>query len=210
MTTIPTIHDTHNTNNTVQFAHIVYAEMTPNPVAMKFVLNSLLVKETGKSVEFRTPEKAEASPLAKKLFAFPYVKGVFITSNFVTVTQDESIEWYEVIPELKELIKLHVASGEEIFSAKMIAEVDSEILPETVSGDIDKKIMDLLDEHIRPAVEGDGGTIHFKSFINGKVTLVLKGACNGCPSTKTTLKQGVENLLRRMLPEVQEVIAETA
>ncbi len=207
MTTIPII---HNTNNTVQFVHNIYAEMTPNPVAMKFVLNSLLVKETGKSVEFRTHEKAEASALAKKLFAFPYVKGVFITSNFVTVTRDESIEWYEVIPELKELIRLQVASGEEIFSGEMITEVDSEIAPETISGDIDKKIMDLLDEFVRPAVEGDGGTIHFKSFINGKVTLVLKGACNGCPSTKTTLKQGVENLLRRMLPEVEEVIAETA
>jgi len=207
MTTIPKIHDT---NNTMQFAHTIYAEETPNPVAMKFVLNSFLVKEAGKSVEFRTHEKAEASPLAKKLFILPYVKGVFITSNFVTVTRDESIEWYEVIPELKELIRLQVASDEEIFSGEMITEVDSEILPETISGDIDKKIMDLLDEFIRPAVEGDGGTIHFKSFINGKVTLVLKGACNGCPSTKTTLKQGVENLLRRMLPEVQEVIAETA
>ena len=204
---IPTI---HNTNTTVQFPHIIYAEMTPNPVAMKFVLNSLLMKEAGKSVEFRTHKKAEASPLAKKLFTFPYVKGVFIAANFVTVTRDESIELYEVIPELKELIRLHVVSGEEIFSGEMITEVDSEISPETISGDIDKKIMDLLDEFIRPAVEGDGGTIHFKSFINGKVTLVLKGACNGCPSTKTTLKQGVENLLRRMVPEVQEVIAETA
>ena len=204
---IPTI---HNTKNTVQFPQTIYAEMTPNPVAMKFVLNSLLMKEAGKSVEFRTQKKAEASPLAKKLFAFPYVKGVFIISNFVTVTRDESIEWYEVIPELKELIRLHVASGEEIFSGEMITEVNSEITPETISGDIDKKIMHLLDEHIRPAVEGDGGTIHFKSFINGKVTLVLKGACNGCPSTKVTLKQGVENLLRRMLPEVEEVIAETA
>ena len=92
----------------------------------------------------------------------------------------------------------------------MITEVDSEITPETILGDIDKKIMDSLDEHIRPAVEGDGGTIHFKSFINGKVTLVLKGTCHGCPSTKVTLKQGVANLLRRMLPEVEEVIAETA
>ena len=201
---------TQDTNNTVPFPHTIYAEITPNPVAMKFVLNSFLVKEAGKSVEFRTREKAEASSLAKKLFAFPYVKGVFITSNFVTVTRDESIEWYEVIPELKELIRLHVASGEEIFSEEMITEVDSEIASETVSDDIDKKIMNLLDEFIRPSVEGDGGTIHFKSFINGKVTLVLKGACNGCPSTKTTLKQGVENLLRRMLPEVHEVIAETA
>ena len=196
----------HNTNTAVQFPHIIYAEMTPNPVAMKFVLNSLLMKEAGKSVEFCTHKQAEASPLAKKLFAFPYVKGVFIAANFVTVTRDESIEWYEVIPELKELIRLHVASGEEIFSGEII----SEIAPETILGDIDKKIMDLLDEFIRPAVEGDGGTIHFKSFINGKVTLVLKGACNGCPSTKTTLKQGVENLLRRMVPEVEEVIAETA
>jgi len=171
MTTIPII---HNTNNTMQFPHTIYAEMTPNPVAMKFVLNSLLMKEAGKIVEFRTHKKAEASPLAKKLFAFPYVKGVFITSNFVTVTRDESIEWYEVIPELKELIRLQVASGEDIFIGEMITEVDSEIAKETISGDTDKKIMDLLDEYIRPAVEGDGGTIHFKSFINGKVTLVLK------------------------------------
>ena len=123
----------HNTKNTVQFPHTIYAEMTPNPVAIKFVLNSLLMKEAGKSVEFRTHKKAEASPLAKKLFAFPYVKGVFITSNFVTVTRDESIEWYEVIPELKELIKLHVASGEEIFSEEMIQKVDSEVAPETNS-----------------------------------------------------------------------------
>ena len=197
-------------NASVQLPHTIYAQMTPNPASMKFILNSLLIKEEGKSVEFRTIEKAEASPLAKKLFEFPYVKGVFIAANFVTVTQDESTEWHEIIPELKELIKLHIASGEEIFSEEMITQVGSEVAPETISGNLDKKIMDLLDEFIRPSVEGDGGTIHFKSFLNGKVTLVLKGACNGCPSTKTTLKQAVENLLRRMVPEVEEVIAETA
>ncbi|MEB0260063.1 MULTISPECIES: NifU family protein [unclassified Mucilaginibacter] len=205
--TIPTIHEM---NASVQLPHTIYAQMTPNPASMKFILNSLLIKEEGKSVEFRTIERAEASPLAKKLFEFPYVKGVFIAANFVTVTQDESTEWHEIIPELKELIKLHIASGEEIFSEEMITQVGSEVAPETISGNLDKKIMDLLDEFIRPSVEGDGGTIHFKSFLNGKVTLVLKGACNGCPSTKTTLKQAVENLLRRMVPEVEEVIAETA
>jgi len=182
----------------------IYAEMTPNPVTMKFVLNLLLIDEEGKSIEFRTKEKAEISPLAKKIFELPYVNGVFITSNFITVTKDESCEWYEVIPEIKELIKTQLATGEPLLTGELITEV-----PVNISGDIEQKIISLLDEYIRPAVEGDGGAIHFKSFESGVVTVTLKGSCHGCPSTNTTLKQGVENLLRRMLPEVENVITET-
>ena len=185
----------------------VYDEMTPNPVTMKFVLNFLLIEEEGKSIEFRTKEKAEVSPLAKKIFEFPFVNGVFIASNFITVTKDDSCEWYEVIPEIKELIKTQLAKGEPLLSRELITE-EAEV-PVNISGDIEQKIISLLDEYIRPAVEGDGGAIHFKSFENGIVTVTLKGSCHGCPSTNTTLKQGVENLLRRMLPEVEKVITET-
>ena len=185
----------------------VYSEMTPNPVTMKFVLNLILIEEKGKSIEFRTKEKAAVSPLAKKLFEFPFVNGVFIAANFVTVTKDESCEWYEVVLEIKELIKTQLAKGEPLLSGELITEKAE--VPVNISGDIEQKIIALLDEYIRPAVEGDGGAIHFKSFESGIVTVTLKGSCHGCPSTNTTLKQGVETLLRKMLPEVESVITET-
>jgi len=185
----------------------IYAEMTPNPVTMKFVLNILLIKEEGKNIEFRTKEMAAISPLAKKIFELPYVNGVFITSNFITVTKDKSCEWYEVIPEIKALIQAKLALKEPLLTGELIAE-ESEA-PINSSGDIEQKIISLLDEYICPAVEGDGGAIHFKSFENGTVTVILKGSCHGCPSTNTTLKQGVENLLRGILPQVEKVITET-
>jgi len=185
----------------------IYTEMTPNPSTMKFVLNFLLIEEEGENIEFRTKEKAEVSPIAKKIFELPFVVGVFIASDFITVTRDESCEWYEVIPEIKELIKTQLATGEPLLTGELITE-EAEV-PVNISGDIEQKIISLLDEYIRPAVEGDGGAIHFKSFESGTVTVTLKGSCNGCPSTNTTLKQGVENLLRRMLPEVEKVITET-
>ena len=140
----------------------VYSEMTPNPVTMKFVLNFLLIEEQGKSIEFRTKEKAEVSPLAKKMFEFPFVNGVFIAANFVTVTKDESCEWYEVVPEIKELIKTQLAKGEPLLTGELITE-EAEV-PVNISGDIEQKIIALLDEYIRPAVEGDGGAIHFYIF----------------------------------------------
>ena len=186
----------------------IYTEMTPNPVTMKFVLNFLLIDEEGESIEFRTKEKAAISPLATKIFELPYVKGVFITSNFITVTKDESFEWYEVIPEIKELIKAKLALKEPLLNGELIEE-KSEV-PVNISGDIEQKIISILDEYIRPAVEGDGGAINFKSFENGTVTVMLKGSCHGCPSTNTTLKMGVQNMLREMLPEVKNVVTETA
>lgn len=186
----------------------IYTEMTPNPVTMKFVLTFLLIDEEGKSIEFRTKEKAAISPLATKIFELPYVKGIFITSNFITVTKDESLEWFEVIPEIKELIKAKLALKEPLLNGELIEE-KSEV-PVNISGDIEQKIISILDEYIRPAVEGDGGAIHFKSFENGTVTVMLKGSCQGCPSTNTTLKMGVQNMLREMLPEVKNVITETA
>jgi len=185
----------------------IYTEMTPNPVTMKFVLNFLLIDEEGESIEFRTRAKAAISPIAKKIFELPYVTGVFITSNFITITRDESCEWFEIMPGIKELIKAKLALKEPLLTSDFIEE-ESEI-PVNISGDIEQKIIAILDEYIRPAVEGDGGAIHFKSFENGAVTVTLKGSCNGCPSTNTTLKMGVQNLLRELLPEVKTVITET-
>ncbi|MFT4735720.1 MAG: Fe-S cluster biogenesis protein NfuA [Arcticibacterium sp.] len=185
----------------------IYAEMTPNPVTMKFVLNFLLIDEQGTSIEFRTKEKAEISPLAKKIFELPYITGVFITSNFITVTRNESCEWFEVMPEIKELIRAKLTLREPLLTGDFVEEASE--VPVNIYGDIEQKIIKILDEYIRPAVEGDGGAIHFKSFENGTVTVTLKGACHGCPSTNTTLKMGVQNLLREMLPEVENVITET-
>ncbi|MFT6214348.1 MAG: Fe-S cluster biogenesis protein NfuA [Roseivirga sp.] len=185
----------------------IYAEMTPNPVTMKFVLNFLLIDEQGTSIEFRTKEKAEISPLAKKIFELPYITGVFITSNFITVTRNESCEWFEVMPEIKELIRAKLTLREPLLTGDFVEEASE--VPVNIYGDIEQKIIKILDEYIRPAVEGDGGAIHFKSFENGAVTVTLKGACHGCPSTNTTLKMGVQNLLREMLPEVENVITET-
>lgn len=183
----------------------IYGEATPNPASMKFVLNAMLVDEPGLGFEFRNASKAKDSPLAAKLFELPFVKGVFITANFVTVTQDENQTWYEIIPEIKALILTHLQTG-----GKVILPGSSPAI-ETVepSGDLEKKIMDVLDEFVRPAVEGDGGAIEFKSFEKGLVTVSLRGSCSGCPSSNLTLKAGIENLLRRMVPEVEEVVAES-
>ena len=183
----------------------IYAESTPNPATMKFVLNQLLIESEGRSVDYRTKEKAGDSPLALKLFEFPFVKGVFITGNFATITQDESKDWFEIIPILKDFIKNYLTSGEPIFTKIPEQIVEEANRPST---DIEQKIIGLLDEYIRPAVEGDGGAIHFKSFEDGIVTVVLKGSCSGCPSSTLTLKQGIENLLKRMIPEVEEVVSE--
>ncbi len=183
----------------------IYAEATPNPASMKFVLNDYLIHEEGKSYEFRTLEQASPSPIALKLFTLPYVKSVFITANFITVTQDEGQDWHEVIPTIKELIKHHFITG------GIAVDPNAVVVEEKIkeSSDIEKQISSILDEYIRPAVEGDGGAIELKSYDKGTVTVVLKGSCSGCPSSTLTLKSGIENLLRRMVPEVDEVIAES-
>ncbi len=185
----------------------IYAESTPNPVSMKFVLNTLLAGAEGESLEYRNKEQALSSPLAEKLFALPFTRGVFISSNFITLTQDGSLDWYEIIPEVKEIIKTHIDAKLPVFtgSAKQVPDPVSVTAP---GNDTEEKIISILNEYIRPAVEGDGGAIHFRSFDNGVVTVMLKGACSGCPSSAVTLKNGIENLLTRMVPGVQKVIAE--
>ena len=182
----------------------IYTESNPNPNSLKFVVNFMLMPE-GVSRDYPTKESTNEAPLAAKLFDLPYVKRVFYMSNFVTVTKDDATDWYEVKGELQQVIKAHLEAGEQILTEKDVKE-DHQVSEN--DSDIEAKIKGILDEYIRPAVEMDGGAISFHSFDEGKVKVLLQGSCSGCPSSTLTLKAGIENLLKRMVPEVQEVEAE--
>jgi Fe-S cluster biogenesis protein NfuA len=182
--------------------------MTPNPESLKFVTDRHILPNF--QIDFRTKELAKNSALATMLFEIPFVNGVFIANNFVTVTKKAEYDWYEITPELKQAIKKFVESG--------VKPVDDALLPQDViaqqnpenadATDPENKIKDLLEKYVKPAVEMDGGHIAFKKFDNGIVTLSLQGSCSGCPSSMITLKSGIEGLLKRMVPEVSEVVAE--
>ncbi len=186
--------------------------MTPNPASMKFVANKhILIDNT---VNFTSRAEAKGySPLAEELFNFPFVKGVFISANFVTVTKTESLGWDFVLMELREFIKAWLSEGKDVLirmpEAKP-AEAPKSDTPkrEYAPSEYDQAIMDLLDEFVRPAVESDGGAIDFRNYEDGVVTVLLKGSCAGCPSSTATLKGGIENLLKQYIPEVTSVVAE--
>jgi Fe-S cluster biogenesis protein NfuA len=193
----------------------VYTEMTPNPNSMKFVADRMLIG-TDQVAEFVEASQAKgASPLAQNLFNFPFVKGVFVMGNFVTVNKDDSIEWDLVKNEVREFIQRYLmenmlAVAEDFKGSSIDKENVSSLkgaAAHSVNSELEQKIADLLDEYVRPAVERDGGAIQLDSFSNGTVRVVLRGACSGCPSSTVTLKDGIENLLTSMLPEVHEVIA---
>lgn len=200
--------------------YTIYAEMTPNPNTMKFVSNRWLITN-GKSFEVLAHQRVGSpSPLAEALFAFPFVNGVFISANFVTITKSDAIEWHDVMLELREFIKDflnkegNVVIREEFLNApeevKNENEPSSENAEEKTTKDftaLEKKIAEILDEYIRPAVESDGGAIELDSFHEGTVKVILKGSCSGCPSSTMTLKHGIESMLKNMLPEVREVEA---
>ena len=199
----------------------VYAELTPNPNSMKFVTSVMLLE--GGVIEYQTKEEAINSPIAAQLFDFSGIKKIFITSNFITVTKESEIDWYDITNILREFIRGFLSSGEKIFigspfdkdhiAAKktetLVIETKSDVSTEIYEADpeTDAKIIQLLEEYVKPAVEGDGGAIHFQSYVNGVVSVVLKGSCSGCPSSTLTLKSGIENLLKRMVPGVKEVVA---
>lgn len=187
----------------------IYTEMTPNPETMKFVANKLLYP--GKSIDFQDETNASASPLAKELFGFPFIKSVFIASNFVTLTKSADTEdWQDVIPTVKQFLKDYIENGEPIVLEDEIAKIKVEHGNEVAADDDDvvKRIKELLDNYVRPAVEMDGGAIQFKSYEEGKVNLMMQGSCSGCPSSMITLKAGIEGMMKRMIPEVKEVVAE--
>ncbi|MFZ9660324.1 MAG: NifU family protein [Chitinophagaceae bacterium] len=185
----------------------IYTEMTPNPETMKFVANKLLYP--GKSIDFPDINNATPSPLAMELFGFPFIKAVFIASNFVTITRTPESDWEEIKPTLRQFLKDYLEEGKLVINEDHVVETKKEdeiILNE--GDDVVKRIKDLLDNYVKPAVEMDGGAIQFKKFEDGVVTLMLQGSCSGCPSSMITLKSGIEQMMKRMIPEVQEVMAE--
>lgn len=191
----------------------LYAEATPNPKVMKFTANKMLVDNN--IYEFLNRAEAISSPLALELFGFPFVESVFISGNFVSVTKKQNdIEWSDIVLEMREFIRDFIADGGKVINEDAPIKLNKESVKHKEEikrefSDIEKKIADLLDEYVRPAVEQDGGFISLKKFEKGVVTVSLQGACSGCPSSSMTLKSGVEGLLTKMMPdEVVEVIAD--
>ena len=201
--------------NENKIATTVYAESTPNPKVMKFVANRAIIQ--GDSVEFMNIDEAKNSPLAMKLFHFPFVREVFIAKNFVSLTKYDATEWEDVVMEVREFIREYIAEGgvvvheiEEAQENEIPKESTEKVAPinQQELGEVETRIVDILDEFVKPAVESDGGNIRFMSYEEGVVSVLLQGACSGCPSSTVTLKQGIENLLKKMLPTlVKEVVA---
>ena len=186
----------------------IYLEANPNPNSLKFMLNFMLMPE-GETMDFADVESTrEVAPLAESLFEqFSFVRRVFYMNNFITVTKAEETEWLEVQTEVKDFIKTYLEEGKPAFVAKAVAEAKA-LANNAEETDVDRKIKDILEEYIKPAVEQDGGAITYHSFQDGVVKVLLQGSCSGCPSSTITLKAGIENLLKRMVPEVETVEAE--
>jgi len=172
----------------------IYTESTPNPSVLKFVSNKLIVDD---SFEFNNIEEAQEMELAKRLFEFSFVKSIYISKNFISITKYDVKDWDEISLELRDFIKIYLENNKVIYSANKI-EVNN-----TDLDDISKKIVSILDEYIKPAVASDGGNILFDSYDAEKklVKVILQGACSGCPSSTVTLKNGIENMLKEMLSE---------
>jgi len=187
----------------------IYTEMTPNPETMKFVANKLLYP--GKSVDFPDVESAKPSPLAVELFGYPFIKAVFIASNFVTLTKTSDTDWDDVIPTIRNFLKEYLEEGKPVINEEELVTMKQESSNEVSADDDDvvKRIKELLENYVKPAVEMDGGAIQFKSYSEGTVNLMMQGSCSGCPSSMITLKAGIEGMMKRMIPEVREVVAES-
>ena len=187
----------------------VYAEVTPNPTVMKFGTNKAL---TQTDVEYKNIDEAsQSSPLAQALFNFPFVKEVFISENYISITKYDMIDWNEVYQEVRTFIRSYIQEGKTIIATlpKQQTQQNVEIPKENLS-DTEAKIVDILDEYIKPAVASDGGNIAFQSYDENtkQVRVILQGACSGCPSSTVTLKNGIETMLKEMLPnQINEVVA---
>ncbi|MEL6668174.1 MAG: NifU family protein [Bacteroidota bacterium] len=195
---------------------LLYTEQTPNPETLKYVTNRMLFKGTA---EFKDRDLAkEWSPLAAALYEFPYVKNVYIANNYVTITKEFNYAWEDIMIKLKEYIKDYLSTndGDQIVKegfTEVMAKAEAERVAEEYSGDdaeLVRQIKELIDTYVKPAVEMDGGNIEFKSYKEGVVTVIMQGACSGCPSSTVTLKSGIEGMMKRMVPQVKEVVQEMA
>ena len=186
----------------------IYAESTPNPGVMKFVANRMLVD---KSIEITQAEQAKDISVAKALFNFPFVKSLYLSSNFISIAKTDNVEWDMIAMQLRNFITDFLneeglknytenITEEEIIKSEVKSEKSTEKSTEKIEfTDKEKAIIDLLNEYIKPAVEADGGAITFNSYVGDVVTVNLKGACSGCPSATSTLKGGIESLLNQKI-----------
>lgn len=204
--------------NIQEIPYIIYAEETPNPSSVKFVANKLILV-SGATAEYQNASETKDAPIAQALFNFPFVKRVFISSNYVTVTKHDDLLWEEIRDELRVFITNYLNKGNAIINrlpeqkvakdntfSERINVNTQHVAP---SNDVENKIIEVLEQYIRPAVEQDGGLITFKELKDGVVTVQMRGSCSGCPSSTMTLKAGIEALLKRLLPnDVKEVVSE--
>jgi Fe-S cluster biogenesis protein NfuA len=183
----------------------IQTEATPNPLTLKFLPGQPVLAQG--TADFRTPEEAQRSPLAERLFQVAGVTGVFLGHDFVSISKDEASDWYQMKPALLGVIMEHFTAGRPVMAEAAAAEHGGAFAPEDAG--IVEQIKELLDTRVRPAVAQDGGDIVFRGFERGVVYLNMRGACSGCPSSTATLKMGIENMLRHYIPEVVEVRAIT-
>ncbi|MFV7234442.1 MULTISPECIES: NifU family protein [Flavobacterium] len=189
-------------NKTKKQPITVYGETTPNPAALKFVVSKMLTKN---AIEFKNIDQTGASPLAKELFKFPYVKEIFIDENYISVTKYEINDWQEITLEIRSFIKQYIENGGTVLDENFIEAVTAE--ENTKAKEFDnldvtsQQIINILEEYVKPAVQADGGNIAFDSYneTDKTVKVILQGACSGCPSSTFTLKSGIENMLKSML-----------
>ena len=178
----------------------VYAESTPNPNVMKFVVNKKIVKGV---YEFKNLEETTNAPIAKSLFGFSFIKEVFLDFNFISVTQNSDSNWEENVMDVREFIRSYIQDGNTLINEDLFEQTQDNIeLDLNNMDDVSKEIIDIIEKHVKPAVASDGGNIVFQSYDQEtkNVNVILQGACSGCPSSTVTLKSGIENMLKEMLP----------
>jgi len=177
----------------------IYTEVTPNPASLKFVVDRIILP--GGAVDFPDAESAkEGSRLAEQIFKYPFTKGVFFGRNFVTVTKEESARWEDVIPVVKTEVSNFLQSGEKIVESQEVVQ------PYVDADETTRRIIEVIEEQVRPAVAMDGGDITFESFEDGVVRVKLRGSCSGCPSSMVTLKSGIQSMLTRLFPDEVKLV----
>lgn len=195
--------------------YTIYMESTPNPEVMKFVANKILTED---SIELLNNKNSNQVPLAMELFKFPFIKSIFISYNFISITKNNDIDWHEISTEVREFINNYLNKNGFVNNFKSSENIESQLKDDDIIqhkqidtknlSDFEKNIVSIIEQYIQPAVAADGGSIVFKSFEEGVVYVILKGACSGCPSSTITLKQGIENLLKQKLGnDIKEVMA---
>ena len=193
----------------------IYMESTPNPEVMKFVANKILTED---SIELLNNKNSDQVPLAMELFKFPFIKSIFISYNFISITKNNDIDWHDISTEVRQFINSYLNKNDFVNNFKSSSDIEADLKNDNIIqhklidtenlSDFEKNIVSIIDQYIQPAVAADGGSIVFKSFEDGVVYVILKGACSGCPSSTITLKQGIESLLKQKLGnDIKEVVA---